>query len=345
MSRTRVLLLTSGRNTPTTRYRMLPYVPRLAALGIDCTVAHSLPEKYDSFRWLGWRLSQRLKRSVRQFHLRQAQRQRYDAILLEREIFDDPTWELEAAFRQCTPRFVMDIDDAIFLRYPEKFQHIAGMSDRILAGNRFLAEVCRPYCDEIRLLPTCIDLHDYPVPSPTRKIESPAVIGWIGTPSNVPYLNDIVPVLRRLRQRQPLILRIVSHSAAARKVLIPEDLPVEFVEWNARTAVAEISRFTVGLMPLHNGDWERYKCGFKLLQYLASGLPAVASPVGVNAEIVTPGENGFLAASPEDWFETIGQILQDPQLREKLGRNARRTVEELFSIDGHVSTVAAALRD
>ena len=343
----KVLFLTSGADTPATRYRILPYLPRLQSRGITCHVANSFPSKYETLPAIGFRASQRLKRWTRSWHLLQAKLRHYDAIVIEREIFDDPSWDYEAAFRKVTGRFILDIDDAIFLRYPEKFPQIAGMSDCILAGNRWLAEECEKHSQNVRLLPTCIDLSDYPKISaetaPSRRSADVPVVGWIGTPSNIAYIKPLIPAFEELCRRIPFRLRIVTASRDCVDQLGAESLPVEFISWNASTAVAEIGRFTVGIMPLEDGIWERHKCGFKLLQYMAAGLPAIASPVGVNQEILSHGENGFLAATPEEWTAALEQLLTDNDLRTRLGLAARETVEQRYSVDVHFPTFLAAI--
>lgn len=337
----RVLFLTSGPNAPTTRYRILPYLPRLERMGWRCDVAHSRPEKYDWYRPLGWRGSQWLKRTVRRWHWLLARWRRYDVIVIEREIFDNPSWNFEEAFRRVTDRLVLDIDDAVFLRYPEKFGKIAALCDAIVAGNNGLAEVSRRACPRVTVIPTAIDLADYPcAPAPERS--GPPVIGWIGTPANVPYLKEALPALRGLHGIRPFVFRVITSRADVVRAL-GDEVPIEFRQWRADSAIDEIRDFDIGVMPLPEGDWERYKCGFKLLQYMACGKAAVASPVGVNAEIVEHGVNGMLATSTADWTRALDQLLADPESRRRLGQAARRTVESRYSVDGHAATYAAVL--
>ncbi|WP_437228313.1 glycosyltransferase family 4 protein [Planctomicrobium sp. SH661] len=338
----RVLFLTSGVNVPSTRYRILPYLARLQRLGVTCDVAHSYPEKYQKIDWLGWRASHLLRGVIRRVNLWKARRTHYDVIVLEREIFDDPTWHLEAAFRRVTNRFVLDVDDAIFLRYPEKFAKIAGMVDHILAGNRLLAEECRKHCEHVTVIPTAIDLNDYMFDA--ARVPNPVpVVGWIGTPANLPYLKIALPALERLALERQFILRIITSDAAAVQALPFRNVQVEFRKWSAMTATSEVRHFDLGIMPLPNEEWERYKCGFKLLQYMACSLPAIASPVGVNREIITHGVNGLLAESEQDWFEALNRILDQPQTAQSMGVEARMRIERHYSIDVQLPRLYSAL--
>ncbi|MFG0331892.1 MAG: glycosyltransferase family 4 protein [Maioricimonas sp. JB049] len=337
-----VLVLASGRNVPSTRYRILPFVNRLRKLGYRCHVAMSIPEKYGSFACIGWRASQGLKRAVRRWQACRARHRQFDAIVLERELFDDPSWDLEASFRAATQRFILDIDDAIFLRYPEKFARIAGMADVVLAGNQSLAGVARKHCSDVRILPTAIPLEEYPF-RPRHTQHAPAVVGWIGTQSNVPYLGEIIAALDEVQRSVPIVLRIVTGEPGSVQKLPDCSFPVEVRRWNARTALSEIAEFDIGVMPLPDVDWTRYKCGFKLLQYMASGIPAVGSRVGVNPFILGDGEYGLLAASTSEWRDALLRLLTDVPFAYELREKARRRVEETFSVAACIPTLVDAL--
>ncbi len=331
----RVLFLTSGPNIPSTRFRILPYLPRLRAQGMKCDVFHSIPPKYHEYPLLGWRLNQKLRKGMRQRDLFLARFRAYDVIVLERELFDDPSWNVEAAFRQTTPRFLLDVDDAIFLRYPEKFAQIAGMADQVLAGNHLLAEKCAEYCPRVSVFPTAVDLAEYPfsISQAAGKSLDVPIIGWIGTPSNLPYLNVALPALKELARHRRFVLRIITGKAEDLKQVDFQEVPVEFRRWSAKTAVREIQQFSMGIMPLPDEPWERYKCGFKLLQYMAAGVPAVASPVGVNRDIITPGIHGCLAESAADWLDQLTFLLDNPDQAHAMVQAARHRVEEQYSID------------
>jgi len=330
----KILFLHSGDRVPSARFRALPVAQRLRQAGHVCTTASSFPQKYDYFPWLGFRPSQILKRLVRFLHLGLAWLRRYDVVVLDRELFDDPTVAMEERFRRISRRLILDVDDGIFLRYPDKFARLARMVDHVVAGNRFLAEAVRPYNDRITVIPTCIELDDYPQRPVDAVGEQRTIIGWIGSAANLPYLAVVAPALRSLARRYPIELRIVANQSDALRALDLEGVPMHFVPWDGRREVQEILQFHIGLMPLPADEpWTLYKCGLKLLQYMAVGLPAVASPVGVNAEIVRHGINGYLAATEAEWEEVLAALIIDPELRLGLGAAARRTVERHYSVE------------
>lgn len=341
----KILFLHSGDRVPSARFRALPVAKRLRQAGHQCTLASSFPQKYDYFPWLGFRPSQALKRMVRWMHLTLAWLRRYDVVVLDREVFDDPSVAMEQRFRKVCKRLILDVDDGIFLRYPEKFACLARMADHVVAGNRFLADKAREYNESVSVIPTCIELDDYPPCSRGSVSQVPIIIGWIGTQVNIPYLALVAPALRRLAQRHPIELRIVANAADFIQDLDLQAVPVRFVPWQGDREVQEILQFHIGLMPLPADElWTRYKCGLKLLQYMAVGLPAVASPVGVNAEIVQHGINGYLAATETEWEEVLATLIVDPEKRLQLGSEARRTVNSRYSVEVNLARYLDAFR-
>lgn len=344
MKSPRILFLVSGKNVPSTRYRVLPYLPHLRASGYTCDVAYSFPEKYGEFKLLGWRGSQILKQLTRRFQLLQAKLKNYDILFVEREIFDLPTWDMEQKFRAAIPRMILDVDDAIFLRYPDKFAAIAGMSTLVLAGNRSLMREASKFCDQVALFPTVVETAEY------DGIDCPAppavpVIGWIGTESNVPFLETIQPALEKLAESELFVLRVITGERAAVECLANSAFQFEFRQWNSATAEREISQFTVGVMPLPDDHWQRHKCGFKLIQYMAAGVPAVASPVGVNSEIIQHGVNGYLATGEAEWCESLRVLLKNPELRNSLAEAGKNTIQSSYSVSRNLSILTAAFDD
>ena len=142
------------------------------------------------------------------------------------------------------------------------------------------------------------------------------------------YLEQLRPALRELAAQ--ISFRVILIGAAPGSL---PGLPVEHVVWSPETEAAELARCDVGLMPLPDLPWERGKCGYKLIQYMASALPVVASPVGANREIVVPGETGFLAETDADWIASLSRLAQDPELRRRMGAAGRRRVTEHYSLE------------
>lgn len=331
----RILFIASGQSVPSTRFRILPYLPLLREAGHHCDVAFSFPQKYDHFRWLGWRASQFLKRSVRRWHAFLAARRKYDAIFIEREVFDDDTWDIEQRLRQSTSRLVLDVDDGVHLLHPKKFAEVAKMCDAAIAGNRYLQDELRPYCDDVSLIPTCVRLADYPL-KPARQEDAPLTIGWIGTTHNVLFLNGCAAALREAAKSHDFRLLIVATNDQRLAEVDLQGVHVEFRNWSPEREIADLHEMDIGLMPLPADEpWMKFKCGLKLIQYLAVGTPGIASPIGINAEILEGDRVGRAASNHQQWLTAINELLCHATLRDDLGMSGRALVESQFSIEGN----------
>lgn len=236
--------------------------------------------------------------------------------------------------RRLATRLTLDLDDAIYLRQPRRVGGAADVSairlarfgrtcdvcDLVTAGNDRLAGMVRRWNPRVAVVPTTVEVPEAP-PAAAR---APRTLVWIGLPHNLPYLDPIRPALARLARRHPdLRLRVVCSAW-------PDwpEVPIERVEWSPETEAASLATAGVGLMPLTNDAWTRGKCSFKLLQYMAQGLPCVASPVGTNVDVVRDGETGFLASTVDEWVERIGRLLADEGLARRMGAAGWRQVRE-----------------
>ena len=340
----RVLFLTSGRRLPSTRFRILAYLPALRGAGLRCAVRHSHPPKYAHWNWLGWRLSLRARRALRRINLQEAAVRRFDLAVVERELFDDDSAEFEQRLRRIVPRMLLDVDDAVFLRHPAKYSSLATMCDGVIAGNDAIAEHTRALNPAVAVIPTSVDLARYQRSSVPPQ-PGPIVLGWTGTSSNLEHLRLIARPLRRLAENHDLRLHIVADSREPLRTIDFGKLPVRFDRWSLRKEMQQLAPFQIGLMPLADSEWERYKCGLKLIQYLALGIPAVASPVGVNTHIVKAGVNGLLAGNEAEWEDALLALVTDAELRARLGGAGRQIVTERYSIQANAPKMEQALRD
>ena len=328
----RILFLISGNNVPSSRFRILNYLPYLRKSGIEYTVLASYPEKYDHIRWLGYRLSFLLKYLIRYLHFLYASLKRFDIVFIERELFDHKNCHLELLFTGRFSKTVLDIDDAIFLRYPEKFRVLAEKVNLLIVGNQNLFEEARKHNDKAQLLPTSVITSKYPVKDYSVPQSDKPIIGWTGLDINIPNLNLITNALKRLAEKHKFLLCIISETPDPILNLSLTNVDVRHIAWNQETEYQDLAAFDIGIMPLEDDEWSRFKCGLKLLQYMALGIPAVASPVGVNAEIIEQEQNGFLASTEEEWYEILQNLLITPELRESVGLRGRKTVEEKFDV-------------
>ncbi|PYQ52780.1 MAG: group 1 glycosyl transferase [Acidobacteria bacterium] len=243
----------------------------------------------------------------------------------------------ERILRRAGVPWVFDFDDAVwvryvspansylsYLRFPGKTAFLVRHARQVMAGNAYLRDWAGRFNPSVSVVPTTIDTDTYR-PVPPRE-GGPPVIGWTGSYSTEKYLELVRPALERLRRRRAFRLVVVGGGAFR-----ADGVEVEHRPWRARTETADLADLDIGLMPLPDAEWERGKCGLKALQYMALGLPVVVSPVGVNAEIVRDGESGVLARTAEQWEEALERLLADADLRRRMGRAGRATVERAYS--------------
>lgn len=322
------------------RMRLYQYLPVLEQAGLRVEVQPLFDDAALSVRYLTGRygfLSALQCYASRVLSLTRAKQ--FDLIWIEKEAL--PWWPqwFELTLLHGTP-YVLDFDDAVFHNYDQHrlglVRHLYGprldglmaRAALVIGGNDYLASRAkRAGAPRVEVLPTVIDLERYSG-SRTAKQEAddlPRII-WIGSPSTARYLELLREPLQSLSLRVPFVLRVIGADV---------DLPgvkMECVQWTQATEVASISDGTVGVMPLLDSAWERGKCGYKLIQYMACGLPVVASPVGVNTEIVEDGANGFLADAAEDWATALERLLTDAELCSRMGREGRQRVESRYCL-------------
>jgi glycosyltransferase involved in cell wall biosynthesis len=275
---------------------------------------------------------------------------RYDLVYIHRETSLVGPAVFERLLHSMRVPSVFDFDDAIWVRYvspansvfsflrcPGKTATTCRLSRAVIAGNRYLAAYAGRFSESVHVVPTTIDtLRCRPRAAPRN---SQPVIGWTGSFSTVRYLDLIRPALERLRLELPF--RFVTVGATGFR---PDGVEVEERPWSPDRELDALADVDVGVMPLTDGPWERGKCGFKALQYMALGIPPVVSPVGVNTEIVCNEQNGLLASSPEDWERSLARLLRDAESRQRIGAAGRSTVERRYSAQVHAPRVAEILR-
>jgi glycosyltransferase involved in cell wall biosynthesis len=237
--------------------------------------------------------------------------------------------------------FLFDVDDAIFLgNRGSTANSIARRAALILCGNQFLAEHFRAF-GNVRIVPTAVDVDVF-----TVRASPPArpVVGWSGSSSGLTYLYAIEPALIALTQRyQDLQLLVVSNEAPKFQRLPANK--VVYLPWQPSIEASVLHRVTVGLMPLEDTPWSRGKCSFKMLTYMASGVPVVVSPVGMNAEVLALGPCGLGATTHDEWVHAIAQIIEQPSTAQAMGQHGRAIVEQHFARAPVGRQLDAALRE
>lgn len=260
-----------------------------------------------------------------------------DLLILQRKL---PNWWQRRKLNRVSIPIVFDFDDAVWLRdsYSPKgfhstrragrFRRLMQSIDGVAAGNAFLAEEarrCNPAL-KIEWMPTCVDVKRYRVAS--HENPTPSLV-WIGSASTLQGLERIRPVLEALGRAVPnLQLKQICD-----RFLRFDPLEVIETPWAEATETAEIASGDIGISWIPDDPWSRGKCGLKVLQYMAAGLPVVANPVGVHPEMIEHGVTGFLATTAEEWLDAVHQLVRDPDLRKRMGAAGRRVVEQRYSVE------------
>jgi glycosyltransferase involved in cell wall biosynthesis len=261
-----------------------------------------------------------------------------DLVVVQRRL---PTRWQTALLRRRVRRLAFDFDDAVWLRdsyaprgltsgrRQRRFGEIVRVADVVLAGNNFLrtAALRWAHSDRVAVVPTVVEPAHYPLASHARCGEGVRLV-WVGSSSTLRGLDAARPLLEAVGLVNPGVrLRLVCD-----RFLTFDSLEVEAVPWSSADEAARIAESDIGIAWVPDDAWSRGKCGLKVLQYLAAGLPVVANPVGVQADLVRHGETGFLAETPQQWADAIGRLARDPDLRRRMGEAGRRLVEERYSV-------------
>jgi glycosyltransferase involved in cell wall biosynthesis len=340
--------------TPSQRYRIEQWMPYLAAGGIRVDIfPFANNELLEHLHRPGFRVSTANRiiwRSLRRL-VDVVGTRRYDAILIHRAVsIVGPAWFERLAACMGRP-IIYDFDDAIFhlhtteanrrfgwLKFPGKTSTICRLSSHVVVGNEYLADYARRYNSRVTVIPTSVDTEQYK-PVECKQPNGRVVIGWTGSSTSQTYLEMFAPVLEEIVRDERIELRVHSDR--------PPKLPgISHVwrQWSAETEREEIGAFDIGIMPMPDDEWARGKCAMKALLYMSLGVPAVCTAVGANLEVIAHDENGLLASTKDEWIGSLGKLIADESLRERLGRAGRRTVEERYSMRRSAELFAGVVR-
>ena len=319
------------------RMRSYQYFPDLEKSGLKVTVRPFFSDKYLKALYAGQNSWMAILQAYVKRLLVICTVFQYDRIVIQYELFPFfPAW-FEQLFKASGIRYMVDYDDAIFHNYDlhpnkwvrkflgKKIDHVMGCSGVVIAGNEYLANRAKiAGAQKIIIIPTVIDLLNYKYKEnyTTEKF----TIGWIGSPSTYKYLQGIKNELINFASQNNAEIIVIGAYHTAKY-----EPPFRFIPWKAETENEWIRKFDVGLMPLDDTPWSKGKCSFKLIQYMASGVPVIASPVGMNTEVVTE-ENGFLASDTNDWIKYLTLYFEDTELRAAHGEMGRQMVEDKYAL-------------
>jgi hypothetical protein len=337
----KVLMLSRyGRLGASSRMRFYQYLPGLNAAGISIAVAPLFSDMYVQ----GLQRDRKSLFEILRSYLARVQSlfigRQFDLLWIEKETLPWLPGAVEKLLMPSAIPYVLDYDDAVFHQYDKnrnpviraalKGKHPALIQGAalVVAGNEYLAEFARRAgARHVELMPTVIDLARYPAAACDRtRAATPPCVGWIGQRATAAFLTPYAPLFKRLSTDKRARFAAIGIDAQSL------GLPMDSIPWAEQSEVEAIFSFDIGIMPLLDRPFERGKCGYKLIQYMACGLPVVASPVGVNRQIVEHGVNGFLADTPEQWEQALERLLADPDLRQRMGRAGRKKVEQQYCV-------------
>lgn len=316
---------------PSNRFRVEQYLPELEKAGIE----YSLRPFYGSSCY--WLLKKRGYFLRKFFNLAFFSLRRlrdvlscffYDVVFIHREAFPAKNFIFEKLIRLFSKKLIYDFDDSIFLKKPAKIKMLLKEADYIIAGNKFLKDYALRFNKNVSILPTCIDTSKYK-PSIKGSFDKKITIGWIGTASTSLYLDSLKEVFADLVKKYGDRIKI--------KLIGSQNInwapPIINKNWILNKEVEELQSFDIGIMPMPDDDWTKGKCAFKLIQYMAAGIPSVASAVGMNLEAIEEGINGFLVRNTEEWREKLSILIESNDIRHKFGKIARDKAEREYSLN------------
>jgi glycosyltransferase involved in cell wall biosynthesis len=268
---------------------------------------------------------------------------KYDFVLVHREAspIGPPIFEWIIA-RFWKKKLVFDFDDAIwipaiseqnkfalYLKCFWKTRWICKWSYKIAAGNEYLARYAGEFNTNVIIVPTSVDTSNRYHFLVNQNVVKPA-IGWTGSHSTMKYLEPVIPVIKELEKEKNFDFYVISNRKPGF-----EFRSLKFIQWTEATEIEDLSKINIGIMPLEADRWSEGKCGFKIIQYLALGIPAVASPVGVNSKIIENKQNGYLCQNEDEWYKSISLLLDDSYLRKEMGRVGREKITREYSIQAN----------
>ncbi|MBX3103314.1 MAG: glycosyltransferase family 4 protein [Bacteroidetes bacterium] len=343
----KVLIVAAHRRdrSPNQRFRFEQYTDFLAQNGFQCELSSLISPEEDKFFYKPGHYLAKARTIWRHYRVRRRDLARigqYDLVMVVREaMLTGSTFFEQALHRKGIPA-IYDFDDSIwlqnvsaanrrfaFLKDPDKTRKLIGWASLVFAGNEYLADYARQFNDRVVIIPTTIDTNHYrPAPSPLRD-DSVVTLGWSGSISTIQHFEHAIPFLREVKARYGDRIRIKVIGDGNYR--LPE-LGITGLPWRMEDELDQLRSFDIGIMPLPDDEWAMGKCGLKGLQYMALEIPTLMSPVGVNAQIIQDGANGFLATEVSEWVDKIGRLIEDASLRKQMGAAARQTVLDHYSV-------------
>lgn len=353
-----VLVISDHRfnRSPSQRYRYEQYIPFLEKNGFTFTFSPIISESDDRIFYNKGKTFLKGLITLRSLWIRfndMLRFNKFDIVFIQREaLFLGSTFFERRAYKS-KAKVIFDFDDSIwlmdtspenkkyeFLKNPKKTKTNIQNADLVIAGNKYLCDFAKQFNSNTITIPTSVDC-SFHKPIPELRGKEKVVIGWSGSISTIKHFESFTPTLIKLKAKYE---NRISFKLLGELNYINTDLLLKGDAWAAETEVQELNKIDIGLMPLPNDEWAKGKCGLKGLTYMACGIATVMSPVGVNKEIITHGQNGFLASTEQEWINCLSQLIENKELRLKLGEVGRKTVIEKYSVEANKEKYLLAFR-
>lgn len=341
--------------SPSQRYRFEQYLNYFKSQGFDWELSEIITEKDDKVFYSpgnyfikAWILLKSIFIRLNDLH----RAKQFDIIFIQREALLLGSSYFEKQFFK-NHKVIFDFDDSIwlldtspenkkfeFLKKPDKTKINIAHAHRVIAGNSFLASYAKQFNKNTIVIPTTID-SDFHIPKPKLRGKEKIVIGWSGSISTIKHFEMAIPALKHIQNKYPnkIEIHVIGQSSYSH----PE-INVISKNWGAKTEVDDLNCFDIGIMSLPNDEWVKGKCGLKGLSYMACGVATIMSDVGVNSDIIEHGKNGFLAQTEQQWIDYLSLLIENSDLRHKIGQAGRETVVKNYSVNAHKDSYLCILK-
>lgn len=345
MKKVLILCLHRPNRSPSQRFRFEQYLPYLEQNGYSFTFSYLLDADADKIFYRpghAFRKARIVLKSIWKRWRETLGASKYDLVFVQREALMLGTAYFERAIGKKAP-LIFDFDDSIwlqnvseankrldFLKDAAKTSRIIENASKVFAGNEYLATYARKYNQDVVIVPTTIDTEVYKNTG-RNQTAGKVCIGWSGSFSTIQHFSLAIPALKKIKEKygDKVFFKIIGDGN-----YYCEELKTSGSPWVAATEIEDLSGIDIGIMPLPDDEWAKGKCGLKGLQYMALNIATLMSPVGVNKDIIQNGVNGYLPSNENEWLDTLSMLVENAELRSKIGQAGRQTVINKYSVDG-----------